>query len=356
MRGSRKIKICCKGWVGWMIVCAVILLNLSGCSTASYYSQSVVGHSKLMLARQPIAKVIESAPPRLKEQLELSVELKKFAESELSLNNNNSYTHYVELDREFPVWNVVAAPEFSLQAKQWCYPVIGCASYRGYFNKNAAEKYALKMQNRGFETLVGGATAYSTLGWFSDPILPSMLRYGDTEFAETLFHELAHQRLYINGDSNFNEAFATVVGEEGAKRWLEEFRPEELHAYQTRLDALRDFDNLLTALKGRLERIYASALDEQPMRIAKQREFAVFKDEYELLKARKWQGHGWFDRWLEIPLNNARLASFSTYYESVDTINSLLEQCEFDFDRFYRVLSGSEKVDGKVLVREDCTM
>lgn len=356
MRGSRKITACHKKSLGWIIVSTLILLNLGGCSTASYYSQSVVGHSKLMLARQPIAKVIESAPLRLKQQLELSIELKRFAASELSLNNNNSYTRYVELDREFPVWNVVAAPEFSLAAKQWCYPVIGCASYRGYFNKNAAEKYALKMQNQGLETLVGGATAYSTLGWFSDPILPSMLRYGDTDFAETLFHELAHQRLYINGDSNFNEAFATVVGEEGAKRWLEEFRPDELDAYQTRLSVLRDFDNLLNALKDRLEGVYTSPLDDEPMRLAKQREFAQFESEYELLKARKWQGRGWFDRWFETPLNNARLASFSTYYESVDTINRLLRECDFDFDRFYRVLAGSEKVDGKVHVREDCAL
>ena len=173
-----------------------------------------------MLAREPVDKVLKTANEELTGQLELSKQLKRFAIDELSLPESKSYNSYVALERDFPVWVVVAAPEFSVDAKQWCYPVIGCASYRGYFKKQSAQNYAKKISKKGFEVSVGGASAYSTLGWFSDPLLPSMMRYGDVNFAETLFHEIAHQKVYINGDSGFNEAFATVVGQEGAKRWL----------------------------------------------------------------------------------------------------------------------------------------
>lgn len=337
-----------------LCLCAVLLISLGGCSTVSYYSQSVIGHSKLMLARKPITKLIETAPTELQNQLKLSVELKHFAEIELGLPNNSSYTHYVELKREFPVWNVVAAPEFSVQAQQWCYPVIGCASYRGYFKKSAAEKYARKMQSKGYETMVGGAPAYSTLGWFSDPILPSMLRYGDTDFAETLFHELAHQRLYINGDSNFNEAFATVVGEAGAGRWLKQVRPGEFEAYQRRLHAVKDFNDLISKTKRRLNVIYQSTLTDQQMRDAKQLEFVRLESDYQTLKAERWRGRGWFDRWFETPVNNARLAAFSTYYELVPSLNALLSQCESNLERFYRVLSITTKVGESALIPTEC--
>jgi len=339
---------------GCAIIGIVMLVSLTGCSSVSYYSQSVVGHSKLMLARQPVAQVIETASPRLKEQLELSVQLKGFAEQVLDLPNNGSYTQYVALEREFPVWNVVAVPEFSVQAKQWCYPVVGCASYRGYFKHRAAEKFAKKMRDKGYETTVGGATAYSTLGWFSDPILPSMLRYGDTDFAETLFHELAHQRLYVNGDSNFNEAFATVVGEEGAKLWLTQTRPKALAEYLRRRQAVRDFNALVAGLKDRLSRGYQSAVSPTEMRAAKQRVFEQFSKEYQRLKHDRWLGKGWFDRWFDTPLSNARIAAFSPYYELVPELTLLLEKCGSEFDQFYRVLSDAEKIDGTVVLPSSC--
>ena len=336
------------------LIATIVLVSLAGCSTVSYYSQSVIGHSKLMLAREPVSNVIGTAPQQLKEQLELSIQLKQFAAQNLALDFPNSYTQYVALEREFPVWNVVAAPEFSVQAKQWCYPVIGCASYRGYFKQSAALEYAQKMQNKGFETVVGGAPAYSTLGWFSDPILPSMLRYGDTDFAETLFHELAHQRLYINGDSDFNEAFATVVGEVGAMRWLATSRPAKLDEYRQRIKAFQDFNALISGLKVRLERIYQSKLSVSEMRSAKQLEFAAFADQYQQLKSGQWEGKGWFDRWFDKPINNARLAGFSTYYELVPTLLELLEMCDSDFEQFYQILSNTNKLDGNVIVPKQC--
>ena len=311
-----------------------LFFSLSGC----YYSQSVIGHSRLMLARKPVDKVIVTADETLVAQLVLSKELKAFAIKELGLPESKSYDSYVALQRDFPVWTVVAAPEFSVNPKQWCYPVIGCASYRGYFKKQSAQNYADRIAKKGFEVSVGGAPAYSTLGWFADPLLPSMMRYGDVEFAETLFHELAHQRLYINGDSGFNEAFATVVGQEGAKRWLQKFRPDELKGYQDQINATAEFNSLIAQSKKELEKIYQSDVNEQEKRELKESAFTTLHKHYEALKAQNWQGKGWFDGWFKRPINNARLASFSTYYEQVPVLEELLNNCGNDLPRFYEAV------------------
>ena len=319
-----KIICCC--------VLGALLFSLSGC----YYSQSVIGHSRLMMARKSVDKVIVTADEKLAAQLLLSKELKAFAIAELGLPDSKSYNSYVALKRDFPVWTVVAAPEFSVDPKQWCYPVIGCASYRGYFKKQSAQNYADKIAKKGFEISVGGAPAYSTLGWFADPLLPSMMRYGDVEFAETLFHELAHQQLYINGDSGFNEAFATVVGQEGAKRWLRKFRPNELKEYQDQINATAEFNSLVAQSKKELDQAYKLDIDDTKKRQLKEKLFVDLKQRYEDLKVQKWQGRGWFDRWFERPINNARLASFSTYYEQVPILEELLKSCDNDLVRFYK--------------------
>ena len=320
----------------FFIVCVLsaLLFSLSGC----YYTQSVIGHSRLMLARKPVDKVILTAEEPLVTQLSLSKQLKQFAITELGLPDSKSYNSYVALERDFPVWTVVAAPEFSVDAKQWCYPVIGCASYRGYFKQKSADNYAEKMLKKGFEVSVGGAPAYSTLGWFADPLLPSMMRYGDVDFAETLFHELAHQQLYINGDSSFNEAFATVVGQEGAKRWLKKYRPNELQDYQDQINATEQFNALITQSKKELEQAYQLNIGDEEKRQHKKQLLKGLQQRYERLKADKWRGKGWFDRWFEKPINNARLASFSTYYEQVPMLQILLQSCGNDLSRFYQVV------------------
>lgn len=326
----------------------LLVLPLGGCATVSYYSQSVVGHSKLMLARQPIAEAIEHADSELGRQLALSVELKQFAVESLGLPNSKSYSHYVSLDREFPVWNVVAAPEFSVVPKQWCYLIIGCASYRGYFAKQAALDYANNLTLDGFETVVVGATAYSTLGWFADPILPSMLRYGDIQFAETLFHELAHQQLYVNGDSAFNEAFASIVGEVGTRRWLAKNRPDELNNYERQLAAVDQFHDLILHTKTRLSALYAQPLNEVELRNAKHQAFTEMRRDYQRLKTESWQGRGWFDRWFDTPVNNARLAAFSTYRDRLPALRTLLAACGESLDSFYNALATLESRDGSL--------
>lgn len=313
----------------------VSLLLLSACSSVSYYTQSVVGHSRLMLARQPIAKAIATAEPKLAKQLQLATELREFAVTELGLPNNKSYQSYVPLKRAYPVWVVVAAEPLSLQAKQWCYLVIGCASYRGYFNLASAKRYAKSLQAKGFETYVGGAPAYSTLGWFSDPLLPSMLGNGASDLAETMFHELAHQVLYVNNDSEFNEAFASVVGERGALRWLQQHRPSEVANYTTKLAALNDFNRLIKNAKDALTKLYTSDQSDSLKLAAREGLFNDLRDEYQLLKAQKWNNTPWFDHWFNAPINNARLAAFSTYRDRVPELNEVFDEYAGDFQRFY---------------------
>lgn len=320
-----------------------LLVLISGCSTVSYYGQSVVGHSKLMLARQPLPKAIKAAKEsnnqKRLQQLELAQKLRQFSVNRLSLPNNKSYTSFVPLKREFPVWVVVAAEEFSVEAKQWCYPVIGCAAYRGYFSEQAAKEYADKLKQQGYETVVQGASAYSTLGWFSDPILPSMIRYGEANFADVLFHELAHQKLYLKGDSDFNEAYASVVGEQGAILWLSENRPELLEPYQAQLAAQQRFDTLVAELRKQLSSLYASQLSQNQMRSQKQALFVEFKNKYQSVVAEYWQGQNWFSRWFDKPINNARLVAISTYRKLVPEFERLLLiSCEGDFSRFYQSL------------------
>ena len=319
------------------------LSSLTACSTISYYGQSISGHNRLMWARQPVEKLIETADPDLKAQLLLATQLRKFAIDELDLPDNSSYSTYVDLKRDYPVWTVVAANEFSLTPKTWCYPVIGCASYRGYFSKDAALKYAQKQQEQGFETHVSGAIAYSTLGWFSDPLLPSMMRYGVADFAENMFHELAHQVLYVNGNTAFNEAFASVVGEKGAERWLQQHQPELLKSYQQRLELNADFIDLLNDTKAQLLELYAGGLNESEKRVEKTRIVEQLQVNYLNLKNNQWRSEDDFDSWFEIPVNNARLAAISTYRDEMPRFEKLLAQCDGDFGRFFSLLSQLSK-------------
>lgn len=329
-------------------------LGLMGCQTISFYSQSVVGHTRLMMARQPVSEVLDVVDPEIAVQLRLAEQVKVFAVKELALPNNKSYTSYVALEREYPVWVVVAAEPFSLRAKEWCYLVIGCAAYRGFFKQSAADMFADKLQASGYETDVSGASAYSTLGWFSDPLLPSMLRHGDTYTIETIIHELAHQRLYINGRSSLNEAFATLVAEEGTRRWLMRFKPNAVDDYEVAIQARGEFHSLVQSLKTRLTSLYEQAtveesqagLSDEPLKElaqAKAHLISEFRSEYEGVKAKKWDGKAYYGGWVSEPINNARLAGFSTYREYVPKLRTLFEQCGADFERFYHTLESFGK-------------
>lgn len=335
-----------------------IVLTLSGCSTVGYYTQSVVGHSRLMLARQPLDKAIANSTGELKTQLDFAKQIRQFAVDELELPDNRSYKNYVALKREYPVWTIVAAPEFSLEAKQWCYLVIGCAAYRGYFKKAAAQKYADKLKDQGLEVTVGGASAYSTLGYFADPLLPSMLNQGKANFAEVVFHELAHQQLYINGDSGFNEAFASIVGEVGAQLWLESSNDQQtLTRYKAGLQASIDFEDLLAQTRDALNKVYEANVDDDEKRANKQRVFDELKADYQQLKNGKWNGTDWYGRWFAKPINNARLAAFSTYRNRIPELKALFADCDNSFSRFYASLEAQasfDKAAGQVVVPKSC--
>lgn len=327
---------------------------LQGCGKLSYYSQSVVGHSKLMLARQPIDKAIAQSDGEIKRQLQLAVALRRFAVDTLALPDNRSYLSYVPLERDYPVWSVVAAPEFSLKPQRWCYPVIGCAAYRGYFSKSAAERYAQGLREQGFETEVGGAIAYSTLGWFNDPLIPPMLRHGDAYLAQIMFHELAHQQLYVNGNSAFNEAFATVVGEQGALLWLQQYQPDKVSEYQQLMQVRNDFSALVKTTKQRLQTVYASAQIDEHKRLEKAQVLAQMKTEHSVLQTQRWQGKAWYNSWFKQPVNNARLASFATYRDLVPQFEALFLACEQDFSRFYQTVALQKRQAKAAIVATQC--
>ncbi len=297
----------------WSLLAAALAL-VSGCALP-YYWQAASGHLDLLRKRTPIEEVLEdpSQPPDVKQALRRVVDMRAFAVNELGLPDNRSYQSYVDLERPYVVWNVVAAEEFAVDPMQWCFPMIGCVSYRGYFSRDAAEQFAADLSERGLDTYVAGASAYSTLGYFADPVLNTMLAGGEHYIAGVLFHELAHQKFYLRGDSDLNEAFATAVQQHGTVEWLAVHGSEQaVAAYRSRLRRQADFNDLAAEQRARLQAIYAADTADADKRDAKRATFTRMREEYEQLK-RSWGGVTDYDNWFARPLNNAQLASVATY-------------------------------------------
>ena len=317
---------------------AALCLCTAGCASLGYYAQAVSGHMDLMRARQPIDELVaaDNTPAALKDRLKAVRVARSFAVTELALPDNGSYRTYVALDRPAVVWNVFAAPEFSLEPKQWCFPVAGCVVYRGYFSLEEAREYAAGLAEDGYDTWVGGAAAYSTLGRFEDPVLSTMLVWDDARLAGILFHELAHQRLYLKDDSAFNEAFASAVEEEGVRRWLESQGMEsELAAWRRMRDRTIAFEHLLERTTARLQEVYRSGASPDVMRARKAAAFEALRSEYEALRA-EWGGWTEYDVWFQGPLNNARLVLSATYRQLVPAFRALLQRSGGDLEAFYR--------------------
>lgn len=297
-----------------MLGCVAAAASLSACSLP-YYWQAVGGQVRILTSREPIDRVLaegelEPAKARVLRRVPTILE---FAAGELGLASGGSYESYVELDRPYVVWNVVAAEEFSIDPVRWCFPVAGCVAYRGYFDRDDALEFRDALAAEGFDTYVGGATAYSTLGWFNDPVLSTMLAGGTNALAGLLFHELAHERVYVKGASEFNEAYATTIEEHGMSLWLSEHgEPAALDAYDAARERRDAFAALVLRQQQRLEVIYRSEADEEAMRREKARAFARMREEYAELK-RSWGGRGEYDAWFESGLNNASLAAVATY-------------------------------------------
>src|SRR5512140_485103 len=259
---------------------ALLLLALGGCSAIDFYWQGVAGQMSLLARARPITDVVESTnDPLLKKRLLQVQAIRAFAVRELGLPDNQSYTRYSDLGRPYVVWNVVATPELSLTPRQWCYAIVGCVSYRGYFNEDEARNEAQRLVARGDDVNLGGVAAYSTLGWFDDPVLSTFVRYKESELARLIFHELAHQVVYVKDDTAFNESFAVAVEEEGMQRWLsaQASRPDapQLAEEVARAKRLRaDFRSLVRTTRDRLKALYASRLPEKQKREGKAETFA----------------------------------------------------------------------------------
>ena len=311
-------------------------LALTGCGT-TYVAQAAKGQLQILTARKPITRVLDdpAADPELKKRLEVVREARAFASSELGLPNNKSYTAYADLKREFVVWSVVATPEFSVDPREWCFPIVGCVAYRGYFRKESAEAFAETLRSDGLDTIVGGVPAYSTLGKFNDPILNTMMIYGDDELASIMFHELSHQLVYIQDDTAFNEAFAVTVEQEGLARWLKfHGREAELAKYQKRRARQAEGVALVARFRGELTALYGMNIGPEVMRARKAQVFARLVAELRALDARFGTESGLAAE-LDGKPNNARLASLATYYDCVPGFERLLAAGHRDLPRFY---------------------
>lgn len=336
--------------IALLLVSAVGIL--SGCRTVQFYGQAIKGQCQLVLHEQSIERLRNDplTPAPLKQRLDLLEQMRMFAAQELKLPVDAHYRKYVDVHRPFVVWNVVAAPEFSLEARTWWYPLVGRLEYRGYFSQRGATNYAGYLRRKGCDVSVGGVSAYSTLGWFRDPVLNTFLFDPEAELAETIFHELGHQRLFAHGDTDFNEAFATSVGEEGARRWLKaRGHNAELEQYQAHLRRNDQFVRLVRATRARLEALYGDTptaggrvkanpkdqkLPAPELRRKKQQIIEELRAEYARLKT-DWGGNPEFEGWFAREVNNASLNSVATYYDFVPGFERLLARNSGDLEKYY---------------------
>jgi predicted aminopeptidase len=332
-----------------LVLAAGAVATVGGCATFSYYGQAVLGHLNVMNRAQPIeSRLADGAtPPELRAKLARALEIREFASRELGLPENGSYRAYADLERPYVVWNVFAAPEFSVEPRASCFPIVGCVSYRGYYAQADADAFAAGLRKEGYDVFVYGVPAYSTLGWFDDPVLNTFVRYPDAELARLVFHELAHQLVYVKGDTMFNESFAVTVEEEGVRRWMARYGDERERTAYAQLRARRaEFVQLVLRYRARLEDFYGQSLPVEEKRAGKARLFAELAADYRALKAERWGGWSGYDRWFGQGMNNAQIASVATYEELVPAFRALLAREGGDMARFYgavKQLAGLDK-------------
>jgi predicted aminopeptidase len=328
----------------------ILLISTSGCSTFSYYAQSIAGQMSLLSKRQSISNVIKNPDIQdsTRRQLEQVNEIREYASQYLHLPENNSYRDFADIGRDYVVWNVFATPEFSLQPREWCYFFVGCLSYRGYFSENNARSYAKRLELQGLDIFIGGVAAYSTLGWFDDPVLNTMLKWNKTRLARVIFHELAHQLIYIEDDTDFNEAFADTVAQEGVRHWLN-FVTDIKTAEQFELELQREkqFVDLVFRYREKLNALYSSDSGEDAKRIQKNKLFVQMKEDYFQLRE-TWVTENAYDDWFESGLNNAKLSAVITYREYVPGFLALLNSVNNDLPKFYNAVSDLGKCSPKL--------
>ena len=320
-----------------LLLLAALAPLLGGCVTLRYYAQAVSGQLDLMRRASPIDEELASdtVPAALKAKLRSVLRIRQFASRELALPDNGSYKSYADVGRRYVVWNVFAAPEFSIEPVAFCFPIAGCVAYRGYFGEADAEAESAALRERGYDAYVGGVPAYSTLGWFDDPVLSTFIHYPEAELARLMFHELAHQLLYVKNDTRFNESFAATVEQAGVERWLAQNGNEPGRAAYARLQRMRrEFLALLIRYRTMLAQYYRQDLPLELRRQGKAQRFAEMEEEYRQLKL-SWGGFAGYDRWFAGKPNNATLASAALYTELVPAFTALLEREGGDLPRFY---------------------
>lgn len=348
-----------KKWLLLLLLLMAVVV-VSGCHALGFYAQAFKGQYQIFSHQESIERLVDDpqTPARLKEQLRLLQRLRVFADQELKLPVDGHYRKYVDVHRPYVVWNVQAAPRFSLAPKKWWYPLVGSLEYRGYFSEHGATNYAGQLRKKGYDVYVGGVDAYSTLGWFKDPVLNTFIYREEPELAEVIFHELGHQRVFARGDTDFNEAFATVVGQEGTRRWLRAAGDTNMFAaYAISLHRDGQFVRLIMNTRARLEKIYGDRRDEngkleaaekppasnEQLSREKQQVFDDLRTEYVRLKA-DWDGFSGYDAWFTRELNNAQLNTIANYYDYVPGFEQLLALKGGDMEKFYQAAERLSKM------------
>jgi predicted aminopeptidase len=320
------------------IVLLILLVFLAGCDTVSYYRHLAGGQMRILSARKPIESLIANpgTDDQLRERLKLVLSIRDFARTEMRLPADDQFIYYADHGRPVAVWNVYATPEFSLSPKTWCFPIVGCTTYKGFFDEHKARTLAAGLMEKGYDVHVSGAGGYSTLGWFSDPIFQNILNRSDEHIAGYIFHELAHNTLYIKGDTAFNEGFAVAVEQEGVRRWLESRREtERFDQYRQQHTRRIEFSSLVQMTRTGLSRIYAEpGLDITQARQQKASIIGKMHEDYRLLQ-QTWNGYATYDRWFELPVNNARLILFGTYYDHAPAFANMIRAAGGDMEVFF---------------------
>jgi predicted aminopeptidase len=333
-------------WLGGL-ACILLAALLSGCQTVSYYRQAIAGESQILFHRQSIPKLVADpkTPAPLKAKLQAILQIRQFAAEQLHLPAGQSYLKYTDLHRSCVVWNVNLAPALSLDPMTWWFPVVGRASYRGYFHEQPARDYAGAFAKKGWDVSVDGVPTYSTLGWFDDPILNTFANEPDCYLAEIIFHELAHRRLFVPGDTDFNEAWATAVASEGVRRWLlATASPQAVDRYHADMAKDHQFVDLVMAARGRLEELYAKTNLSDTAKLSRKQEIiAQLRAGHSELKA-SWGGQSPYEDWFAEPINNAKLNTISAYYDLVPAFDALLLANGGDLDKFYQAVARLAKL------------
>ncbi|MGB7431195.1 MAG: aminopeptidase [Ahrensia sp.] len=322
------------------------LLFLQGCIGVGYYAKSLGGHIGVLNARESVEELRRNAdtPAPLRAQMDRAADIRQFAIDELGLPDNASYRTYVDLDRDYVTMAVFAAPEFSGSPKTWCFPVFGCVPYRAYFDEADARTLADELSEQGYDVHLSGVPAYSTLGWTPDPLLSTMFQFGEIYTASVVFHELAHQEVYIRNDTSFNEAFAVAVEIEGTKAWLRaRAGPDAVARYENSLQRRNDFGELVGNARASLNKIFVSNLPDEEKRAAKAAAIEQLRADYRVMRNTRWNGFSGYDNWFDEPINNAKLALVGVYGDLVGDFRHLFVVCGSDFERLYGAVAALGK-------------